>query len=196
MSVSRALPPDCGVAFKEWSGVCAALEAGRQSIILRKGGIAEGPGGFRPEHEAFWLYPTHLHEARQGLREDFPGPGPAEPDIVPITALARIELIARLTRREALGRIKPFHVWTAETVARRFEYRAPGLWLLAVRVFRRDDRWRVAVTPEQAGCKTWVMLDDPLPTEGLRPVLDDAEFLARLDALRPVLAAAREVKTA
>src|SRR5690349_18365047 len=65
-------PGSCRVAFKEWSGVCDALVEGRQSLIVRKGGIAEGPRGFAPEHAAFWLYPTHVHEAEQGLRAPAP----------------------------------------------------------------------------------------------------------------------------
>jgi len=48
--------------------ICDALAEGRQSLILRKGGIAEGPRGFVPEHDTFWLYPTHVHQAEQGLR--------------------------------------------------------------------------------------------------------------------------------
>ena len=54
----RGLPPADPVphagavrtAFKEWAIVVDALGRGRQSVILRKGGIAEGRGGFRPEH--------------------------------------------------------------------------------------------------------------------------------------------------
>jgi hypothetical protein len=34
------------IAFKEWAIVCEALGRGGQSIILRKGGIAEGREGF------------------------------------------------------------------------------------------------------------------------------------------------------
>lgn len=34
------------IAFKEWDIVCKALEEGRQSLILRKGGIHEGREGF------------------------------------------------------------------------------------------------------------------------------------------------------
>ncbi len=32
--------------FKEWSSVCQAIADGRQTIIIRKGGIAEGRDGF------------------------------------------------------------------------------------------------------------------------------------------------------
>ena len=63
----------CAVAFKEWAAVCAALAAGRQALILRKGGIAEGPGGFRPEHDRFWLLPTRFHERPDKLQPDDAG---------------------------------------------------------------------------------------------------------------------------
>ena len=38
------VPPSPTVGFKDWSLVCAALGSGKQSLILRKGGIAEGRG--------------------------------------------------------------------------------------------------------------------------------------------------------
>ena len=49
-------------AFKEWAVVCAALASGRQSVILRKGGIHEGRDGFRVDHREFWLFPTRFHQ--------------------------------------------------------------------------------------------------------------------------------------
>ncbi len=57
-------------AFKEWEGIVAALGQGAQTILLRKGGIAEGRAGFRPEHDKFWLFPTPLPPAVGGK----PGP--------------------------------------------------------------------------------------------------------------------------
>ena len=61
-----------GVAFKEWAAVCRALADGTQTVILRKGGIAEAGGEFRPEHARFWLYPTHFHEQqRAGLKPEY-----------------------------------------------------------------------------------------------------------------------------
>ena len=49
------------IAFKEWSLVCEALGGGEQSVILRKGGIAEGKSGFGFEHGEFYLFPTWFH---------------------------------------------------------------------------------------------------------------------------------------
>src|SRR5262249_22627308 len=91
-------PESCAIPFKEWAGVCDALIQGRQSLIVRKGGIREGagPGEFVPEHAAFWLYPTWVHQAEQGLRPIAPAVAPVHqhgPDgSVPILAFARVEL--------------------------------------------------------------------------------------------------------
>src|SRR4051794_21284854 len=56
------------VAFKEWAVICRALAEGRQALILRKGGIAESGGQFKPEHTRFWLYPTFAHEKPDGIK--------------------------------------------------------------------------------------------------------------------------------
>jgi hypothetical protein len=187
------LPESCPIALKEWAGVCAALAGGRQVLIVRKGGILEGPGGFIPEHRHFWLYPTHVHEAEQGLRhEDGPpphGPRPMPTDGVPIRALAVVELIRHVASCEILERLEPFHVWKPETIRKRFEYRRPGLWVLGVRVYLRDEPVVIEPSAEQLGCKSWVTLESPLPAEGLRPVLSPDAWSARLDELLALLPA-------
>ena len=50
------------VGFKEWALVCEALGRGEQTIMLRKGGIAEGRDGFSFRHREFFLFPTFFHE--------------------------------------------------------------------------------------------------------------------------------------
>ncbi len=173
--------PTCSHAYKEWAGVCRALADGRQTILLRKGGISEGPDGFRPEHPAFWLYPTFVHQAQQGLRD--PGP-PIEPESsVPIDLFAEVESVAWVDRTDQLAPLEPFHIWTAETVLKRFHYRTPGVWVLGVRIYRADRPHHLFPTPEQSGCMTWVDLDPPLATVGLRPVLDDSRAQSIRDAL-------------
>lgn len=183
-----ALPDDCGIAFKEWAGVCWALMEGRQTLIVRKGGISEGPGGFAPEHRVFWLYPTHVHQAQQGLRDEAPAAPPAgADDPVAIEALAVVELVRRLDSEEDLLPLTPFHLWTLETMRKRFAYRQPGLWVLGVRVYRREPARTLHPTPEQLGCKSWVVLDSPLSTRGCRPVLDEDTSQQRLRLLQSSL---------
>jgi hypothetical protein len=188
LDLSQAPPDSCSIAFKEWAGVCDALGSGRQSLILRKGGISEGPDGFRPEHPAFWLYPTFVHEAEQGLRT--PTPERVEtPGVVGIETLVVVEWVGRVERSEQLASLARFHDWTEATVLKRFHYRTPGLWALVVRAYRLAEPWPVAITPAQLGCKTWVPLEAPPPTSGLVEVLGSDESSRVVQSIRSTIAA-------
>ena len=59
-------------AFKEWAVTCQALAAGRQSLLLRKGGIHERNGRFEVEHAEFWLFPTRFHQNPDEIRDEAP----------------------------------------------------------------------------------------------------------------------------
>ena len=63
-------------AFKEWAVICDALSRGEQALILRKGGIAEENGEFRPDHARFWLFATYLHQKPDGLKPTAAASGP------------------------------------------------------------------------------------------------------------------------
>jgi hypothetical protein len=187
------LPEQCAVAFKEWSEICQVLADGRQTLIIRKGGIREGPGGFSPHHLAFWLFPTYVHQAQQGLRDrelDRPGDthSAADPvDPVSIRALAVVERLWHIHSETELLALMPFHIWNLETLRRRFAYRQPGLWVLGVRVFRQDQPWTLTPTAEQLGCKSWVLLDSPLSTVLLRPALDHGAWAEQIGRVRDAL---------
>jgi len=58
------------IAFEEWAVVCAALNSGRKTIILRKGGIDGGQEGVRVKHREFWLLPTRFHQDASQLTAD------------------------------------------------------------------------------------------------------------------------------
>jgi hypothetical protein len=186
----------CGIAFKEWAGVCDALFQGRQSVIIRKGGVSEGAGAgnFVPEYSEFWLYPTWVHQAEQGMRGIAAQRLSAHPSVpeadgsVPIRGLVRVDQIGRVESEKTLTALEEFHCLTCETIFKRFHYRKPGLWVLGARVWLRDSVLPVAATPEHAGCKTWVILDQPIPTSGLSPVLDEKQWTARQSGLRSILA--------
>lgn len=59
------------IALKEWAVTAAALGAGEQTILLRKGGIKEPR--FTPEADRFVIFPTSFHTEQQLLK-----PGAAE----------------------------------------------------------------------------------------------------------------------
>jgi hypothetical protein len=171
------------VAFKEWAVICEALAAGRQSLILRKGGISEEGGEFRPEHSEFLLYPTYFHEHRSGIKPEFlPLLAAAEAAKPPagtvrFTHFVRVESVTYVAPLESALALDPLHAWTPEVVKQRFNYRTPGLFMFTVRVFKLIQSVEEAERPEYAGCKTWVKLDTPVDTTGAAPVLSDGEFL-------------------
>lgn len=169
------------IAFKEWAAVCAAVATGRQSVILRKGGIAEVGGEFRPEHGRFWLYPTHFHEQQaRGLKPECAdllaaaeaGRPPAGQ--VTLTHFVDVTAVRFVESLDTILRLDRFHFWSEATVRQRFAYRTPGIYLLTVRAWRCPVATTVVETPEYAGCKTWVELEQPIGTDRASPTLDDA----------------------
>lgn len=159
------------VAFKEWAAVCRALAAGRQSLILRKGGIAEVGGEFRPEHARFLLYPTHFHEQqRLGIKPEFlplldaavaerPPSG-----VVRISHWAEVMGVRFADKLDDVLALDARHILSEETVRQRFAYRRPGLYVLDVTVHPLPTAVEIVETPEYAGCKTWVELREPVVT--------------------------------
>ncbi len=191
-ATSASVPDTCAMAFKEWAGVCHALTTGQQTLILRKGGIAEESGEFVPDQKLFWLYPTYVHEVEQGLLPEATRPKPpVDPSNVTISALAQVESIGFLGKESGLDALEGLHVWKQETLLKRFHYRSPGLWVLGVRIYHRPEPAIVTVTPEQTGCKTWVHLESSLSTTGVVPVLQDQDFSDRISRLQSILAANR-----
>ncbi len=160
------------VAFKEWAAICGALASGRQSLILRKGGIGEVGGEFRPEHDRFWLYPTYFHEQQQaGIKPEAQSFLDAADAVRPPTGFVRLTHSVEVTGvefcRELDGVLKldAEHIWSEATVRQRFAYRTPGLYVFRVTVTAASTPLTIVERPEYAGCKTWVPLieSDLLP---------------------------------
>jgi hypothetical protein len=169
-------------AFKEWAVICRALALGRQAIILRKGGIAETGGEFQVEHSRFWLYPTYVHQQRDGIQpEAVPLLEQAEterpaPGMIRLTHFAEVPGVYHVHDLFPALLLAPLHIWSEETVRKRFEYRQPGLYVLPVRVYRAERSFELIEPPAYAGCRSWVELEQELPTTGAVPVLDDDAF--------------------
>jgi hypothetical protein len=160
------------VGFKEWSLVCAALGRGMQSVILRKGGIAEGGEGFSFRHREFFLFPTFFHEqvAKVSIATaDVPAPG----NTIAIRWYAKVERAVRINLLVIAEAVAPFHILSAEVVRERFGYKADGLNVAFVRVYEISPVWVLQNEKRFNGCRSWVDLPPP-PETIMQPVLDDA----------------------
>jgi hypothetical protein len=187
--------PTNAFAFKEWAAICAALAGGRQTILIRKGGIHEGRDGFRVAHDAFWLFPTYLHEAAAGLTEEgkpFLERALAErpaAGTLNIAQYAVVNDVFEVRDENRLVSLAGEHIWSPRTISDRFHYRQPGLFLLIVRIHVRPQPIVIPDSPHFAGCRSWVELPGELPTEGLLPVLSDEEFSRRREIVMSALTA-------
>jgi hypothetical protein len=179
-------------ALKEWAVMCEALAQGKQALLLRKGGIDEAAGAFSLEHTRFWLMPTYTHQARAAIREEALSLLEQVEAHRPPTGTLRLTHWAEATGVYQVGAeasallLAHLHYWSDATVSKRFAYRAPGLNVLTVRVYRVPQAFEIVDCPEYQGCHSWVELGEALSVDGSVPVLDDAlyhDVLHNLDLL-------------
>lgn len=177
--------------FKEWALICDALGHGEQSVILRKGGIAEGRAGFRFAHPEFWLFPTLFHE--QATKLKVPSgtllPAPRGDGLLEIRYAARVEWTEELALWDKVQALAPFHLWEEPEIEKRFRQDAePKLSLAFVRVLRLSEPFVLPDSPRYGGCRSWVELPEPPGAVRLAAVLDDAAHREREKAIRAAIA--------
>jgi hypothetical protein len=169
-------------ALKEWAVICRALADGRQSLLLRKGGIAEEAESFAPEQKLFWLFPTYTHQKAEAIK---PEAKPLFEEVQasqPPAGRLRLDCYAELVAAYEAHDLAPvllldhLHFWSDEVVRLRFAYRRQGIYVLLVRTFKMPKTAEVVDWPEYAGCKSWVTLREPLSNQGGLPVVRDDDF--------------------
>jgi hypothetical protein len=175
------------VGFKEWAIVCEALGRGDQSILVRKGGIAEGRAGFGFRHSEFFLFPTFFHEQLVKVRSAGAEMPAARAGQIEIRWFAKLVAQKEITAWAAAAALEPFHILQEPVVRERFDYQQAGLHVALVRVFRLKPGWIFPNTPAYGGCRSWVKLP-PCPGETqFEPVLTDrahARIARRFHAAR------------
>jgi hypothetical protein len=178
------------IGFKEWQVVCDALATGRQSILLRKGGIHEGRQGFSFAHASFFLFPTRFHTTAAQIRE-----GPVEilpewqpGDLIRITHHAEAAWAVTLTDWKQVAALEPLHVYSEQTVRDRFDWEGKGMasgsiHVALVRIRELAEPWEFPYEAKYGGCRSWVNLPEPsVDWKALsRPTLNDDAFSALLD---------------
>ena len=193
------------IGFKEWTLVCDALGRGAQSIIIRKGGIAEGRAGFRFEHPEFFLFPTLFHEQIAKLKLP---PETALPELRAdgqheVRLRVRVEWTQDVCDLATMQRLVPFHIWRDSEIEKRFHYDLPaaqrealrtgaesgkpGVSVAFVRVEKLSEPFVFPDSPKFGGCRSWIQLPE-LPEEITSfPVVDDSMHRAREMEIRAAL---------
>lgn len=155
-------------AFKEWQVICDALATGRQSILLRKGGIHEGKEGFSFAHDSFFLFPTKFHAQLDQVREgDFtPGDEWQVGDVIEITHHAEVLFTVTLEDWNTVEELFPYHIYTEETLKERFDWEGKGMssgsiHMAFVRAARLEKPWSLRYEKRFGGCRSWLELPEP-----------------------------------
>jgi hypothetical protein len=178
--------------FKEWQVVCEALASGRQSVLLRKGGIHEGRQGFSFAHRSFFLFPTRFHaiadQVREGEVKVMPEWTPGE--MIQITHHVEAEWAITLTDWEKVCGLESLHIYSEQILRDRFDWEGKGMTsgsihLALVRVLELSTPWEFPYEPKYGGCRSWLELPEPPVAwrESARPVLDEAAFTSLASAL-------------
>jgi hypothetical protein len=179
-------------AFKEWAVVCRALGEGRQILILRKGGIAEGPRGFEVTDRQFFLFPTYLHQAPTSVVPEWRAALAAEsvdptPGRVSISLYAIVSSWLKIASMDKLRALEGLHIWSDEIVSERFNrWSEESVTALLVRVYALPSPVQLNALPAYSGCKSWITLAEQVPLDGARPVIADEEFERKLAEVRAV----------
>jgi hypothetical protein len=150
-------------ALKEWSAVVHALLAGRQWVLLRKGGIGEKR--FEVAAREFMLFPTIAHSHAERVRPEFrdllkAAAGDSADDRVVVRAAAKVVAALPVNRPDNIEAIQDLHIWTAESVRQdRLDFRPKHrLAVLVVQAIPLVEPVELARTPDYAGCTSWVQL--------------------------------------
>jgi hypothetical protein len=196
------------VALKEWAVVCELLLAGRQVVLLRKGGIHEPRRGFAIEHDAFYLYPNVEHQRRDELRPelhpllDTPPPAPQASGAVVVPGYCRVVDVLDVggdpgaggdpAPARGLQALQANTCWTWPFFERRLRYKPERpLFAVTVRAYRFAEPASLPYHRLYAGCRSWVPLRDAVPAAtlaGATPALDDDAFARQRRAVRDALA--------
>jgi hypothetical protein len=186
------MPETLSIALKEWAAICLALIEGQQSLIVRKGGIAEASGDFQIEATRFLLYPTFVHQQAMGLCPEAKPLLDTAQKSQPRAGTVRLEAWAEVTGVYQVRDLVPalliahLHKYSDDTIEKRFHYRAPGLNVVALRVHRLATSVEIAEETDYFGCKSWVPLKNEVSLANSAPVLTDRQYrdvVEQLDTL-------------
>lgn len=181
-------------AFKEWAVIVNALGTGRQTVILRKGGISEETGSFELENREFFLFPTYVHQQESGvipeervdlkkLQAESPSGG-----VVSLSCYAEVTEAFWVTDLARLNDLRGKHIWSDKVVEERLTYgELPGIHVLLVWVHRLPEPIHLPMLEAYGGCKSWVTLERPLSTAGALPVLGHDAFSRESQSIRRAL---------
>ena len=177
-------------ALKEWATVVKALENGKQTVILRKGGILETASGLKIESKKFLLFPTFEHQEEKNLKPEYHTYLHEVQKNIPknghnhISSYAEVIDEVDIRTKEKIEALSPFHIWSDEYIKERMNW-MPDKPLKAVflKVYKIPET-KIPLKSEYQGCKSWININEDIQ-EG-KPVLSDEDLNRKLEKFKEI----------
>lgn len=172
-------------ALKEWNVAVEALEAGKTILLLRKGGIKEGKGGFSVEHQRVLLYPTFEHQRPHLLKPEYasevqPVASGWHPKTVKIGSWAEIADILPLETERAemlMSELLRFIIWNGQFLEERLKFKPQKpLFILFLKPFKLSQVYELPYDDSYGGCRSWIELKESISIQNSIPVWEEAEY--------------------
>ena len=167
-------------ALKEWAVAVAALERGDTALVVRKGGIREK--AFAVPKTRFLFFKSYEHQKADQLKpayHDLLRSIPQRRDDEPVifTSFAEVYRAYEVSEAEELEALDPHHIWTHEYAESRLKWRPKKpLTILVLRTYLLPEPIVLDYRDSYGGCKSWIELEESVPTAGSRPALEEPSF--------------------
>lgn len=195
------------IALKEWAVVCKALEEGRQTILLRKGGIMEYREGFELKHDKFLLFPTFEHQSKDSIKQDYYEKfdelileNNTAKEYVDLSLFGNVIDVKEIKDKDILKKLYTYHIWNERYVDFRMNYNpTKPMSVLFLRIYKIKEPVKVNIKKEWAGCKSWINMDGDISSTMinksfkqldenlLKPVIDDLTFNRLVNEINGVI---------
>ena len=177
-------------SLKEWATVVKALENGKQTVLLRKGGILEIASGFKIESSRFLLYPTWEHQEFHHIKPEFHNfleevkDNPPQEGFNAITSFAEVLGETDISSEKTIEELSPFHIWSDSYIKERRNWK-PEKPMKAVflRVYKIPEM-EISLKPEYQGCKSWININEEI-LEG-QPVLSSEDIQSSMEKFKEI----------
>ena len=177
--------------LKEWATVVKALEHGKQTVILRKGGILETASGFMVESKKFLLFPTWEHQEIKHVKTQYHdflnetlNHKPKDGYNI-ITSSAEVLDQRDISSNKIIDDLSSFHVWSDEYIKERIDWMPEKpLKAIFLKVYTFP-QIEIPLQTDFEGCKSWIELNS-IQNSG-QSVLTDQEIESELKRFREIV---------
>ena len=179
-------------ALKEWATVVRALEQGKQTVILRKGGILETASGFNIESKKFFLFPTWEHQETRHVKSEFHdflnNVLDKKPDdgFNKISSYAEVLYEKDVENPEIINNLSSFHVWSDSYIQERRNWMPEKPMKVVFLKTMKIPEFDLPLKSEFSGCKSWIELNSNFKSG--ESALSNNEIDEKLEKFKEIIA--------